>query len=129
MTDGEIQEYKLLARHFDVRVLPSLMNDHLPQGPLALADFGCGDGPFFSALHQMGSISPANPVYAVDLHRDRLDRVASRFPFIVTVESPADDVPTIPDATLDFVISTMVLEHISDEAKFLDEIQRVLKPG
>ncbi|MCJ7626058.1 MAG: class I SAM-dependent methyltransferase, partial [Anaerolineaceae bacterium] len=35
----------------------------------------------------------------------------------------------IPDATLDFVISTMVLEHISDEAKFLDEIQRVLKPG
>ena len=105
------------------------MRRYLPVGPLALADFGCGDGPFFSILHRMGYISNQRPVYAVDLQEERLRRVADRFPFITTVTSTLQSVPSIPDGTLDFVISTMVIEHVVDEDSYLGELRRVLRVG
>ncbi len=77
----------------------------------------------------MGYISPAKPVYAVDLQEERLLRVSERFPFVTTVTASAQAVPSIPDGSLDFVISTMVMEHVADEGKYLDEMRRVLAPG
>jgi ubiquinone/menaquinone biosynthesis C-methylase UbiE len=101
----------------------------MPAGPLALADIGCGDGPFFAILDRLGYISPARPVYAVDSDARRLDRVKARFPFITTLLTWAESVPAIPDYSLDFVISTMVMEHVTSETAYLDEIRRVLRPG
>lgn len=122
-------EYTETARHFDVEVLPPLLRAHLPPGPLALADLGCGDGPHFAVLARVGAISAARPVYAVDLSADRLARVAARFPHVTTVVAVADGAAEIPSGALDFVISTMVMEHVPDERKYLDEIRRVLRPG
>jgi len=101
----------------------------MPTGPLALADVGCGDGPFFALLHRMGFISAARPVYAVDLQPERLQRVVDRFPFIVSVAGPVESVPSIPSHSLDFVISTMVMEHVPDEEVYLNELRRLLRPG
>ena len=120
--------YNRTALHFDAGVLPPLLKAHLPHGPLALGDFGCGDGPLFSILDRAGYIGPSKPVYAIDLQPQRLNRVKSRFPYITTQCAPADDVP-IGDGALDFVISTMVMEHVLDERKYLNEIRRVLRPG
>lgn len=121
--------YSLTARHFDIQFLPKLLFENLPQGPLAFADFGCGDGPLFYILEKKGFISNAKPVYAVDLQQKRLDRIKSRFPSIIPLECSVESVPFIPDNTLDFLVSTMVMEHVEDENKYLDEIRRVLKPG
>ncbi len=121
--------YNQTARHFDVDMLPSLLRAHLPPGPLALVDLGCGDGPHFAVLQRVGAIAPAKAVYAVDLAADRLARVKARFGYITTVAAPVDAVPQIADGALDFVISTMVMEHVPDERKYLDEIRRVLRPG
>jgi SAM-dependent methyltransferase len=129
VTGDEHQEYGLVARHFDVRALPGLLKAHLPEGPLALADIGCGDGPFFAILRKLGYISAAKPVYAVDLQRERLDRLAQRAPFIVTINSSAEVASAIPDGALDFVISTMIMEHVPDEDRYLDEVRRVLRSG
>jgi SAM-dependent methyltransferase len=129
VTAEDPQAYNRLARHFDVRTLPRLLRQYLSAGPLALADIGCGDGPFFSILQRFGYVSALRPVYAVDLQEERLRRVAARFPFVTTVVAPAHSVPSIPDGALDFVISTMVMEHVPDEESYLDEMRRVLKPG
>jgi 2-polyprenyl-3-methyl-5-hydroxy-6-metoxy-1,4-benzoquinol methylase len=123
------EEYTETALHFEARRLPSLLERHLPAGPLALADIGCGDGPLFAALERGGFIGPSRPVYAVDLAPTRLRRVAARFPWIETVASPAEAVPNIADGALDFVISTMVLEHVPNESAYLAEIERILQPG
>jgi ubiquinone/menaquinone biosynthesis C-methylase UbiE len=114
--------------HFDVERLPRLLACSLPAGPLALADLGCGDGPLFAALVREGLVAPSRPVYAVDLEADRLAKVSERFPWIHTLVASADAVPAIHDASLDAVISTMVMEHVPDERAYLAEILRVLRP-
>ncbi len=121
--------YNEVARHYDLEALPALAARYTPAGPLALADLGCGDGPHFAALTRTGVIGPSRPVYAVDLAEARLQRVAARWPFVQPVVAPADDIPQIPDGSLDFVISTMVMEHVPDERRYLDEIRRILRPG
>src|SRR5205814_775579 len=126
---AQADKYNDDAIHFSMTRFPRLLQAHLTGGPLAFADLGCGDGPWFKLLESKGHISPAQPVYAVDLEAARLRRVAHRFPYAKTVLAPGDDVPQIASGTLDFIISTMVLEHVPDELKFLAEIRRMLKPG
>jgi SAM-dependent methyltransferase len=124
-----VETYTDTARHFDLTALPPLLERHLPPGPLALADLGCGDGPLFRALVAGGFISPERTVYAVDLEASRLARVSARFPWIETVVATAESVPAIRDGALDVVCSTMVMEHVPDERAYLDEIHRLLQPG
>jgi ubiquinone/menaquinone biosynthesis C-methylase UbiE len=125
----EAAAYPETALHFEATRLPKLLARHLPEGPLELADLGCGDGPLFRALHRGGYIGRERPVYAVDLEAKRLARVSARFPWIETVVASADEVPAIADGSLDFVCSTMVMEHVPDERAYLGEIRRVLRPG
>lgn len=128
-SDAVTERYTETALHFEAPRLPRLLERWLSSGPLALADLGCGDGPLFAALVRGGFIAPAKPVYAVDLDANRLARVTARFPWITTLSAPADAVPEIPDASLDVVSSTMVMEHVPDERAYLREIGRVLRPG
>lgn len=123
------ETYTETALHFEAVRLPRVLEQALPPGPLALVDLGSGDGPLFPALARGGFISTGRPVYAVDLEATRLARVTARFPWIEAVVASVDSVPAIGDATLDFVVSTMVLEHVPDEGSYLAEIARVLRPG
>jgi len=123
------EQYTETALHFEASRLPRLLEQFLSRGPLAFADLGCGDGPLFPALERAGFIAPTRPVYAIDLDPKRLARVSNRFPWIETVAGPADSVPEIADGALDFVCSTMVLEHVPDERADLAAFVRLLTEG
>jgi len=122
------ERYTETAIHFDVERVPALLARSLPQGPLALADLGCGDGPLFAALVRTRIIGESKPVYAIDLEAARLAHVSARFPWIRTVVASADRVPEIADGSLDAVVSTMVMEHVPAEDAYLAEIRRILRP-
>ncbi|HEX4746337.1 MAG TPA: class I SAM-dependent methyltransferase [Gaiellaceae bacterium] len=123
------ERYTETAVHFDVDRLPDLLRRALPPGPLVLADLGCGDGPHFAALARDGYIGPSRAVYAVDLEPERLARVSARFPWITTIVASAESAPEISDASVDAAISTMVMEHVSNEGAYLAELRRILRPG
>lgn len=63
--------------------------------------------------------------HMIPLLREAAARVR---PEAQVIEAPASSLP-VPDASADFVVSTLVLCSVPDVARDLDEIKRVLKPG
>ncbi len=76
-------------------------------------DFGCADMPyrdfFAPGAEVVGADLPGNPRAAVTI-------------------APDGSVP-VADASFDAVLSTQVLEHVEDPARYLAECHRVLRPG
>ena len=100
-----------------IRTLPKALEEQVPdlrlQPTSRLLDYGCATMPyrymFPPTVDYVGADLPGNPDAHVDLNPD------------ATV--PADD------ESFDAVISTQVLEHVSDPALYLSECFRVLRPG
>ena len=99
------------------RVLPRRLDElirSLDVAPSArVLDFGCADAPYRSSfpttVEYLSADLPGNPKATLTI----------------------DDEGCLPldDATVDFVLSTQVLEHVADPAVYVAECFRVLKPG
>ena len=91
-------------------------------------DVGCGDGMIVSFCARRGA-----EILLADRDADKIaaaekNLVGSGARSIRTIVSDCDPIP-IPDETATVVISTEVLEHVDDPAKFLKELVRVGRPG
>jgi len=77
-----------------------------------VVDHGCADQPYralFESCEYIGVDLPGNPAATVQL-------------------DPDGTVP-LPDASADLVLSTQVLEHVTDPATYLSECRRLLRVG
>ena len=83
-------------------------------------DLGCGAGRFVAALRDAG----ADPV-GVDIAEAALQRARRNVPG-ADLRATTEE---IPDASVDLVWCSEVLEHVPDTAGFLSEARRVLKTG
>ena len=80
----------------------------------SVLDFGCGE------MHYADLFAPGVELVGADLPGNPL----------ATVEVAADGtIPDVADASFDAVLSTQVLEHVVDPAGYLEECNRVLRPG
>ena len=90
-----------------------------------------GTGPGFLAAEIGESVGPSGHVYGIDLS-EALLQVANvqgtHQPWVAFCYGDAARIP-FPDNYFDIVISTQVLEYISNVKMGLLEFQRVLKPG
>lgn len=88
-----------------------------------LLEVGCGEGRGISLLW------PHVQRYdAIDKMGDVLAGLQKQWPEVVFRQANLPPLP-YPDATFDTVVTFQVIEHIADDALFLQEIARVLKPG
>jgi SAM-dependent methyltransferase len=80
----------------------------------SVLDYGCADMPyrhFFAPdVHYVSADLPGNPRAAVEI-------------------SPEGTLGQLPDESFDAVLSTQVLEHVSDPRVYLSECHRLLRPG
>jgi SAM-dependent methyltransferase len=95
------------------RALEALVEDlHLPDGGRVL-DYGCADLPYRHFFHAgadyVGADLAGNPQATLELNPDG------------TIPSP--------EHSFDAIMSTQVLEHVTDPALYLGEAFRVLRPG
>jgi len=101
----------------------------LPVGRGVALDFGCGAGRLSRALAQH-----FEQVIGVDVSASMIDtarRLNADIPNIEFRENPSPRIENIADASIDFVYSTMTLQHIPSRlaAGYVDEFFRVLAPG
>lgn len=93
---------------------------------LVVADLGCGSGRTVRALLQ-GAPAP-RVVHAVDATSD-LDDDLLHDPRVVSRVADLDRPFPFEDASLDRVVSMNVTENLDEPAAFLQQCQRVLRPG
>lgn len=93
----------------------------------AVLEIGPGGGRWTRYLLGCGTL------YAVDVHPEMLDELRRNFvvPHLRTVAGHGDDLPGIPDDSIDFVFSFGTFVHLELAAieGYLKEIMRVLKLG
>lgn len=89
-------------------------------------DLGCGDGILTDILFKRIGVTPR--LIGIDI--DPLEtEAAAAYSFYERIHTrPAQAIPE-PDASIDYVISNSVLEHIPDLEGVIAEVGRVLKPG
>lgn len=95
------------------RVLERLAGDLPSALGTRILDYGCADQPyrrfFGPGVEYLGADLPGNPDAALEI-------------------APDGTVP-LADGSVDAVLSTQVLEHVTDPALYLAECARVLRPG
>lgn len=104
-----------------------ILSKRIPaEGNITILDFGCGTGHIIS---EIARLNPSAKLIGVDVSRAALDTARKQAP-------PAEFFPIedgaafpLPDASVDFVFSSEVIEHVYDTENAVREIARVLKPG
>jgi SAM-dependent methyltransferase len=113
-----------------------LSGDGISLAGSRVLDLGCGDGIISLGLLRRGGAAEVTGIDLVDVDLPFLQRVATAHgePALREDErlrfrrSEPDMVP-LPDESVDIVTAWSVFEHVSEPAKLLADVKRVLRPG
>jgi 2-polyprenyl-3-methyl-5-hydroxy-6-metoxy-1,4-benzoquinol methylase len=89
-----------------------------------LLEVGCGEGRGISLLMERST-----SFTAVDKIEEVIDALQKKYPAGQFISMNIPPLGGLADNTYDSIVSFQVIEHIEDDALYLKEIQRVLKPG
>ena len=84
---------------------------------------GCGEGYGADLLAGV-----AHRVVALDYDAAAVAHVASRYPRVEVMQANLAELP-LPAASVDVVVNFQVIEHLWDQAQFISECARVLRPS
>lgn len=101
----------------------AFLNDKLPS-PATVLDAGCGEGYGCELLHANGRRS----VVGLDYDSLTLAHLTVAYPSLGAVRGNLVSLPCL-DSAFDAVVSLQVVEHIWEQARYVDECARVLRPG
>lgn len=122
-----IETYSRRAQFYTGEV-PSLLLQFLDQRSWnTFLDLGCGDGALLGALSSEGIFS-GKTVYAVDLSETRIGLVKGINKDFICLLGDACDTG-VQAGSIDFLISTQVIEHVRDDAKMVKEMHRIVSPN
>ena len=88
-------------------------------------DLGCGDGLLLRALDRLGYLKNKK-VFGVDLSEERINLAKEINKDFICFAENACDIKSIKNNSIDFLVSTQLIEHVSDDKKMIKEIDRVL---
>jgi SAM-dependent methyltransferase len=99
------------------------MRSEVRAGDRAL-DVGCGTGEFTAALAEAGAVA-----VGVEVASGAVERARARHPGLDFRLVPIDGPLPFDDTSFDLVWASEVIEHVTDTARWLSEVRRVLAPG
>jgi len=99
-----------------------LVPQFMPNG--RLLEIGCGNGDTLKRLRDLGW----QDLHGIELS-DSAARIARRAGFNVKTATIETALESYPDACFDTIVAEMVLEHLVNPFKVVQQIARTLKPG
>lgn len=124
----DIEEYSKKAPQYYSDYIPLLLKKYLKESVWnSFLDCGCGDGSLLFALNKKGYFENKN-IFAVDLSKNRINLVKKISSKIKASVDSAEDLKTIKNRSIDFFVSTQVIEHVDDK-KMMSEVCRIAKSG
>jgi SAM-dependent methyltransferase len=90
---------------------------------LRMLDVGCGDGRFTAEAAAAGAT-----VTGVEVADAAIDRARARYPDLEFRRVEIDGFLPFEDGSFDIAWASEVIEHVSDTARWLSEVRRVLRP-
>lgn len=117
---ADIQYANLWQLQRAIAVLDGLrmINQRSPR----ILDLGCGTGWLTSILGRFG------PTMGVDLSPVAIRKAQALYPDIKFIEGDLWNLE-LPSHSFDIVVSVQVIDHMDDQARFIELVARVLAPG
>src|SRR6185369_5492873 len=124
LTAGKSDYWRLMAApRFRVKTIQRVLAE---AGPKSVVDFGCGDGALLFAIAQ---VVPDAKLVGVDLSSSQIEANRAVAPAIDWhVGNVESDEFVLPEQ-FDSAVSSEVIEHLGDPAKFLRRIAACVRPG
>jgi glycosyltransferase involved in cell wall biosynthesis len=104
--------------------IPSVLERYLRKSIYkSLLDLGCGDGSLLFVLKKNGFFKDKK-IYAIDNSKKSINIVKRIDKSINAFVDNAENIKSIKKNTIDFLISTMVIEHVDDK-KMVEQINKI----
>ena len=108
-----------------VHLAPLALAEALSTGKESVLDVGCGNGLYIGELYARGH---AGTVIGMDLSPGMIDAAHARVSRTPFLRADAEALP-FPDESFDVVLAMHMLYHVSDRARGIAELRRVLRDG
>jgi 2-polyprenyl-6-hydroxyphenyl methylase/3-demethylubiquinone-9 3-methyltransferase len=109
--------------------IPGTLERHLKETSwTTILDVGCGDGAMLFALNQLGCLK-GKTVFAIDVSPKRVKRTQSINKEFRCYVDDACELRNIPSNSIDFLVSSQVIEHVPNDDAMTRQIARVLSEG
>jgi ubiquinone/menaquinone biosynthesis C-methylase UbiE len=104
-----------------------VISKYLPKNQdLSILDHGCGTGVIYKKLTEF---NPKSKIYGVDVSELAIKAITKKFPKnIFKVVKDGQKLP-FKTASIDFIVSLDVIEHIYNTKNILNEFYRILTPN
>jgi 2-polyprenyl-3-methyl-5-hydroxy-6-metoxy-1,4-benzoquinol methylase len=122
-----IEQYSKKFIHYYHLEIPRLLQKYLAGSKgNAFCDLGCGDGSLLYALNENGYFKD-KVVFALDASEERINVAKQINPAFKCFKDDVCAIKNLQSQSIDFTVSTQVIEHIPDEECMIREIKRILK--
>jgi ubiquinone/menaquinone biosynthesis C-methylase UbiE len=88
-----------------------------------VADIGCGTGRHWQKIYAKNP----SAVIGFDISGAMLEQLKSKFPFANTQKTTDNLLASVPDSSIDFIVSTLTIAHIKNIGEAIASWSRVLK--
>lgn len=123
----DIEQYSKYKQFYTEKI-PGLLLEYLDKHRYEnFLDLGCGDGSLLHALNKKGYFNGQKTVYAVDLSENRINLVKKINKNFRCFVADACNVSQIENNSIDFLVSSQVIEHVNSDESMIKEIYRLLE--
>jgi ubiquinone/menaquinone biosynthesis C-methylase UbiE len=103
------------------------LQGYIPRQPgITIMDFGCGSGHILTEIQRL---NPQARLLGLDVSGNALRDAGTRLPEADLRPIRDGDAFPVDDASVDFIFTSEVIEHIYDTENAAAELYRVLRPG